>query len=121
MIYQCKTCKRYFYRKFPIPSGKSYCYKKAKISDVVLVSKDWNFISNMINNYNTSSKWGFTTEELSTLKSRFSGIEESIFDDCLTGTTCILINNKTRIYHCDIITALKCSLEKRSMRAGELD
>jgi len=71
--------------------------------------------------YNTKYKDGFTHSEIEKLLEEYPGINVEKFYDQLKGITCIVIDGETVIYHCDIITALRCGIENRDMYSWEFD
>lgn len=78
-------------------------------------------ISDLVHNYKTNSKYGFTQEEIDELLKQFPDIHMDKFNDALRGNTCMVIDDKVISYHCDIITALKCGVEDRYINVFEWD
>lgn len=78
-------------------------------------------IRKIVMEFPTDSEWGFTDWEIEKLLEQFPGINKDKFDSALGGITCMTVDGKPRIYHCDIITALRCGLENRNIRGIEFD
>lgn len=74
-----------------------------------------------IQEYPTKYKQGFTSEEILTLISKFHRLHKDKFYDALNGNTCMIVNTEIIHYHCDILTALRCGLENRSINQSEFD
>ena len=76
-----------------------------------------------IYNYPTESEWGFTDKELKVLLSEFGdAVNMDKFNSALMGITCMKNDaGEIVIYHCDILTALRCGLENRDMQPFEMD
>jgi hypothetical protein len=71
--------------------------------------------------YPTKNKEGFIKSEIEDLLKNYPDIDIEKFDDAFMGITCMMIDNELVIYHCDILTALRCGIEKRKMRSWEMD
>ena len=66
-------------------------------------------ITERVNNYPTKHKYGFIQSEIETLLKEYP-IDKDRFNQSMMGHTCMLINNETIWYHCDIIKAIKYSV-----------
>lgn len=83
-----------------------------------------NLIYNYINDYPTDSEYGFTPEELAFVVSEIKAEYEWNDDkwwNAMMGNTCMIIDNVTRTYHCDIVTGIMCAIQNRDMKVGEFD
>ena len=72
-------------------------------------------------NYPTKYKEGFTHKEIEALLEEFPGVHRDKFDDALCGITCLIREEGFVIYHCDILSALRCGLENRDLKLEEWD
>jgi hypothetical protein len=66
-------------------------------------------IAERVNNYPTKHKYGFIKSEIETLLKEYP-IDKDRFNLSMMGHTCMLIDNETIWYHCDIIKAIKYSV-----------
>jgi len=80
-----------------------------------------NCIETIVNTFPTRSKLGFTTKEQEKLLKLFPNINKEKYNDALMGITCTIIHEEPVIYHCDIITALKCGTQNRNIKHYEWD
>jgi len=80
-----------------------------------------NKITDIVNNFPTKNKEGFTGKEIQTLLKQYPDINMEKFHDALRGITCMMIDNEMIIYHCDVELALRCGLENRDPTAFEWD
>lgn len=78
-------------------------------------------IEERVNSFKTDSEWGFTSEEITILLKQYPGIDMDKFNSALMGVTCMSIDEKTRIYHCDIVKAIRCGVENRNLTVEEWD
>lgn len=78
-------------------------------------------IEKMVNEFSTKNKEGFTVEEQEKLLELFPGINREKYENALKGITCMMIEGALVIYHCDIITALRCGTGNRNIRYYEWD
>ena len=79
-------------------------------------------VSEVVNSFKTKYKEGFTQGEIKELLDEYyPEINMDKFNDALMGITCMMIDNKMIIYHCDIITAVNCAIENRNMKSYEFD
>jgi len=75
-----------------------------------------------IYNYPTEHEAGFTKKEINTLLKDYPNVNMDKFNDAMMGNTC-MVNDKGEIinYHCDVLTALRCGIENRSVKPHEFD
>jgi phage terminase large subunit len=78
-------------------------------------------VSKLVNEYITAYEHGFTEKELKIILSTYDNIDKEAFYKAMYGNTCMMIDGHTINYHCDVITALKCGIEKREIRPEEWD
>ena len=78
-------------------------------------------IEEKVKNYPTKHKMGFTQSEINDLLKEYPAIDMDKFNDALNHITCMVINDEVVIYHCDIIKALHCGIEKRNLHFYEWD
>lgn len=79
-------------------------------------------LSNIVYNWKTKSEYGFIQSEYIKLIERFPYFNKDRFFNALRGITCMMDENKQMIiYHCDIITAIKCATENRDIKQSEWD
>lgn len=78
---------------------------------------------NLVYNWPTKSEYGFIAAEQAELLKQFPDINMDKYEDALTGITCMMDEETGGliIYHCDILTALRCGIENRNMYAYEWD
>lgn len=72
-------------------------------------------------NYPTKNPEGFTGDEINKLLHDFPELNRERFDNAMIGNTCMVIDGKAVIYHCDVLTALRCGLENRDIKFSEWD
>jgi len=76
----------------------------------------------LVYDYKTESEYGFTNVELKTLLVDFPDIDMDKFNNAMMGNTCMVNDRKEIInYYCDVLTALRCGIEKREMHWYEWD
>lgn len=80
-----------------------------------------NNIEERVYNFKTKYKQGFVQFEINDILKYYPNINMEKFNNALTGITCIMRDNQMVIYHCDIVTALKCGIENRDMTLLEWD
>jgi hypothetical protein len=80
-----------------------------------------NELKDFVYNWPTRYKEGFMPDELQKIKEKFPQINEEKFNDAMFGNTCMMHEGKLCIYHCDVLTALRCGLENRKMKFEEWD
>ena len=66
-------------------------------------------IAERVNNYPTKYEYGFIKAEIEDLLKEYP-IDKDRFEYAMMGPTCMLIDNETIWYHCDIIKAIKYSV-----------
>jgi hypothetical protein len=66
-------------------------------------------ITERVNNYKTKYEYGFIQSEIKDLLKEYP-IDMERFNLSMMGHTCMLIDNETIWYHCDIIKAIKYSI-----------
>ena len=75
----------------------------------------------LVYSYNTKYEEGYIRKELDELLSKFPDINMDKFDDALAYNTCMLKGDDVILYHCDVLTALRCGIENRNMHVSEWD
>jgi len=79
-------------------------------------------LKNVVYEFKTESKWGFTQSEMNTLLKDYPECNMDRFNDAMMGNTCMQNDNGELVnYHCDVLTALRCGIEDRQMRMSEFD
>lgn len=78
-------------------------------------------LEDLVYNYPTKYEEGFTGEEIKALSAQFPQTTYEKVSDKIGVVTCITRDGQTVIYHCDILTALRCALENRDMTLEEWD
>ena len=78
-------------------------------------------IKEKIYGYPTKYKEGFIQTEVDNLLKNYPNIDMDKFNSALMGNTCMVKNNEVIQYHCDILTALLCGIEKRDIHEYEWD
>jgi hypothetical protein len=78
-------------------------------------------IEKIVENYPTQHEYGFLWQEIEDLLTNFEGIDMRKFDDALRGNTCMVIDGKIITYHCDLVLAINCGIEKRDININEFD
>ena len=79
-------------------------------------------IDKFVLGYKTKHAQGFTDSELKAIKEEFPfEFNEDKFNNALMGITCMVIDDESVVYHCDIITAFYCGVENRGMKWYEWD
>jgi hypothetical protein len=76
-----------------------------------------NCLHKLVYGFKTKNKGGFTSEEQREILAMFPKINMKRYNEALMGITC----SGNYIYHCDILTALRCGTEDRNMKAYEWD
>lgn len=77
-------------------------------------------IKEIINNYPTKHKEGFTGKEIKSLIKEYD-LDSDKFYEVLGVNTCMIIDDETITYHCDIETTLYCLVENRDKHYWEWD
>ncbi len=78
-------------------------------------------VTEKVYGYKTKHKEGFIKSEIDGLLKFYPNIDMDKFNSALCGITCMLKDNETIIYHCDIKRALHCGIEKRDLKSYEFD
>lgn len=78
-------------------------------------------LKNLVYNYKTAHKEGFTKREIEELISRFPRLNKEKFNKAFYGNTCMIKNGEIITYHIDVLTALRCGLENRDVNSLEFD
>ena len=78
-------------------------------------------IREKVYNFKTKNKEGFVQSEIDMLLKDYPDINMNKFNSALRGITCMMVDNETVIYHCDIEKALCCGIENRNLRTWEWD
>ena len=79
-------------------------------------------VAKIVHDFPIKEEIGFTSiEQTFLLMKYFEGINLERYYNAMLGNTCALIDNQTRTYHCDIITAIMCGLEDRDVLPHEWD
>jgi hypothetical protein len=77
-------------------------------------------ISTIVDKYPVKYEYGFTRNEIVSLLNEYE-IDHELFYNKLGVNTCMIIDNQTITYHCDIEKALYCALENRDQHPYEWD
>jgi hypothetical protein len=80
-----------------------------------------NDLRDEVYNFKTKNKEGFVQSEIDALIKEHIGINMKRFNDAMMGNTCLMRDGELVIYHCDVLTALRCGLENRDMHPYEFD
>jgi len=84
--------------------------------------KDYNKkLEDLVYNYPTKYEEGFIGEEIKALSEQFPQTTYEKVCDKIGIVTCMVRDGKTVIYHCDVLTGLRCALENRDMTVWEWD
>jgi hypothetical protein len=80
-------------------------------------------LEDLVYNYPTKHKEGFTTDEQRALVSKFPNINMDKYWDAQMGITCMRDDETGQfiIYHCDVLTSLRCGIENRDITLAEWD
>lgn len=79
-------------------------------------------LEDLVYNYPTKSKYGLLNEEVKQLvKDNFEDFDWDKYYDAMIGNTCMMYEGKIVSYHCDVITGIKCGVEKRKIKPYEFD
>ena len=78
-------------------------------------------LEKLIYEYPTKYKEGFIAAEIQELLKKFPEIHMEKYNDAMMGNTCMVIDGQTIIYHCDVLTGLRCCIEDRDIRLSEWD
>ena len=77
-------------------------------------------LEKLVYDWPTKHKEGFTDEEQLDIISHM-GCDKDTYFDKLEVNTCMMIDGETITYHCDVLTALRCTLENRNQTIFEWD
>ena len=86
-----------------------------------LTNKEYKDLEKLVYDYPTKYQTGFLSNEQKDLLTQFPDINMDRYYDVLTGITCQMEAEGIVIYHCDILQAIVCGLENRTMYAEEWD
>lgn len=80
-------------------------------------------LEELIYSYPTKSKYGFTDVEIKEFIALNvkQPISQKHYDGAMWGNTCMVENNKIINYHCDVLKAIRCGIEKRGLTFSEWD
>jgi len=78
-------------------------------------------IRDKIYNFKTKHEEGFIQSEIDVLLKGYPDIDMDKFHNALMGITCMIRDEETIIYHCDIEKALYCGIEGRDLYSWEWD
>lgn len=78
-------------------------------------------IREKVYNYPTKHKEGFIQSEINALLKEYPNVDMEKFNSALMGNTCMVKDNEIIQYHCDIVKALRCGIEKRNLYQWEWD
>ena len=78
-------------------------------------------IREKVYNFKTKNKHGFVQSEIDSLLKNYPNINMDKFNSALMGNTCMIVDNETVMYHCDIEKALHCGIENRNLHIWEWD
>lgn len=80
-------------------------------------------ITHLLNSTPRKYEKGFTTEEVKSIRTVLEkmGADIKKFDDALYGITVLSIDEQTVYYPVDIMKAMQCAIEKRSLKVWEWD
>ena len=70
-------------------------------------------LHNIVYEYETKYQEGFTEEEQKDLLKRFPSINVDKYYNTLNGATCVIINDETITYCCDVLTALSGVIKRK--------
>ena len=74
-----------------------------------------------VESFDTKNSEGFTQTEMNIILQKYPNINMEKFNAAMNGNTCMMIDNETITYHCDLVTALCCGLENRNINSSEFD
>ncbi len=81
-------------------------------------------IASIVNGFETENEFGFNKKEIKKVLNLFNNyfINFDKYKNALNGITCMLNDDgEIIIYHCDIITAICCGIENRTIKPSEWD
>ena len=77
-------------------------------------------LKDVVYNYNTKYKNGFTKTEIDNLLEELN-INERRFNKALGVNTCMLIDGEAITYHTDVLKGVVCAIENREQNSLEWD
>ena len=80
-----------------------------------------NELHDLVYDWPTRHKEGFMPDELKEIRDKFPQMDMDKWDDAMMGNTCMMFEGQFCIYHCDVLVALRCGLEKRDQTLMEWD
>lgn len=78
-------------------------------------------IESFVYDYKTKYEHGFLPDEVEDVRKHFGPLSDEKFDSALCGITCMMMEEKFVIYHCDIVKAVNCGVEDRDLTFEEFD
>ena len=81
----------------------------------------YEMLEEKVYSYPTTYKEGFIAAEINDLLKEFPTIDMEKYNDAMMGNTCMVRDGQTIIYHCDVLKALQCGIEKRNLKWYEWD
>lgn len=78
-------------------------------------------LKNFIYNYKTVYPQGFTFDEIKDVLTHFPSVNIEKYNNAMTCLTCFAIDGNTVIFHCDVLTGIRCGLENRDISPLEFD
>lgn len=80
-------------------------------------------LEELIYSYPTNSKYGFTDDEIKGFISLNvkQPISQKHYDSAMQGNTCMIEGGNVINYHCDVLKAIRCGIEKRGLTFSEWD
>lgn len=78
-------------------------------------------VRDKVYNYKTKYKEGFIQSEIDEFLKDYPSIDMDRFNSALFGNTCMVLNKEIITYHCDVLKALLCGIEKRDLKPYEFD
>lgn len=100
------------------------CYrfiKQIKMAKKKDIEKIVNEAYKVVYEYPTKNKQGFIYEEIEELLKKYPKINRDKFNEAMWGNTCMMVEGKLVMYHCDVFKALQCGIENRNLTLGEWD
>jgi len=78
-------------------------------------------LEKLVYDYPTKYKEGFTGKEIMELVAKFPETTYDKVYEKIGVVTCSMRDGQTVIYHCDVLTGLRCAIEGRDMTVEEWD
>lgn len=80
-------------------------------------------LENLINSYPTNSEYGFTDNEIKEFIALNvkQGISQKHYNDAMGVNTVVIVDDIVRYFHCDVLSAIRCGIDKRGLTNGEWD